>query len=76
MVQYIICSCDFHYHEYLSLTGATYNIICVPPEKASPTDTLEGAKVICSIPSVDKTKPSYYHSFGKTLAQILFKIVY
>lgn len=48
------------------LSGATYNIIRVPPTKKSPEETLEGATVLCSIPSVDKTKPSYYHSFGES----------
>lgn len=47
------------------LTGATYNIIRVPPTKKTAEETLEGATVLCSIPSVDKSKPSYYHSFGK-----------
>lgn len=47
------------------LTGAYYNIIRVPPTKDVAEETLEGTKVLCSIPSVDKTKPSYYHSFGK-----------
>lgn len=47
------------------LVGAYYNIICVPPTKEKADDTLEGAKVLCSIPSVEKSRPSYYHSFGK-----------
>lgn len=47
------------------LTGAYYNIIQVPPTKETAEDTLEGTTVLCSIPSVDKTKPSYYHSFGE-----------
>lgn len=47
------------------LTGAYYNIIRVPPTKDKAEDTLEGATVLCSIPSVDKSKPSYYHSFGE-----------
>lgn len=47
------------------LTGAYYNIIQVPPTKETADDTLEGTTVLCSIPSVDKTKPSYYHSFGE-----------
>lgn len=48
-----------------ALTGAHYNIICVPPTKKSGEETLEGATVLCSIPSKDKTRPSYYHSFGE-----------
>lgn len=49
----------------LVLTGAYYNIIVVPPTKETADDTLEGSKVLCSIPSGDKSKPSYYHSFGE-----------
>ncbi|XP_063063493.1 beta-carotene oxygenase 2b [Engraulis encrasicolus] len=52
--------------------GAFYNIICVPPEKDTPTDTLEGTKVICRIPSVDKLRPSYYHSFAMTENYVVF----
>ncbi|XP_076147321.1 beta-carotene oxygenase 2b [Alosa pseudoharengus] len=55
-----------------SAKGAFYNIICVPPEKSTPSDTLEGARVICSIPSVDKSKPSYYHSFAMTENYVVF----
>lgn len=47
------------------LKGAYYNIIRVPPTKQTPDETLEGTTVLCTIPSVDKTKPSYYHSFGE-----------
>ncbi|XP_036393701.1 beta,beta-carotene 9',10'-oxygenase-like [Megalops cyprinoides] len=52
--------------------GAFYNIICVPAEKERPVDTLEGAKVVCRIPSVDKGKPSYYHSFAMTENYVVF----
>uniref|UniRef100_A0AAY4CS67 Uncharacterized protein n=1 Tax=Denticeps clupeoides TaxID=299321 RepID=A0AAY4CS67_9TELE len=52
--------------------GAFYNIIRVPPEKSSTADTLEGASVVCSIPSADKAKPSYYHSFAMTENYIVF----
>ncbi|XP_046891256.1 beta-carotene oxygenase 2b isoform X1 [Hypomesus transpacificus] len=52
--------------------GATYNIIRVPPTKKSPEETLEGATVLCSIPSVDKTKPSYYHSFAMSENYVVF----
>ncbi|TRY99940.1 hypothetical protein DNTS_004707 [Danionella cerebrum] len=44
--------------------GAFYNIIRVPPERDTPEETLEGAKVLCSIAPLDRSKPSYYHSFG------------
>ncbi|XP_070761520.1 carotenoid-cleaving dioxygenase, mitochondrial-like isoform X1 [Enoplosus armatus] len=53
-------------------TGAYYNIIRVPPTKTTDGDTLEGATVLCSIPSVDKTKPSYYHSFAMSENYVVF----
>ncbi|KAI1903298.1 hypothetical protein AGOR_G00025760 [Albula goreensis] len=52
--------------------GAIYNIICVPAEKAGPSETLEGAKVVCSIPAVDKGRPSYYHSFAMSQNYVVF----
>ncbi|KAJ7401259.1 Beta,beta-carotene 9',10'-oxygenase [Pitangus sulphuratus] len=52
--------------------GSSYNIIQVPPQSSSCTDTLEGAKVLCSIPPMDRAKPSYYHSFGMTENYIVF----
>lgn len=51
-------------------SGASYNIIKVPPTKATAEDTLEGVSVLCSIPSSDKSKPSYYHSFGEPETRI------
>lgn len=51
---------------YIIVPGALYNIISVPPEKTEATDTLQGAKVLCSIVPKDKSHPSYYHSFGKS----------
>jgi len=53
------------YSSSILLLGAFYNIIMVPSKKEKQNDTLEGATVVCSIPSEDKSKPSYYHSFGK-----------
>ncbi|XP_038548670.1 beta,beta-carotene 9',10'-oxygenase-like [Micropterus salmoides] len=53
-------------------TGAYYNIIRVPPTKKTAGETLEGATVLCSIPSVDKTKPSYYHSFAMSENYVVF----
>lgn len=52
-------------------SGFFYNIIRVPPldshsAKKDAAD-LTGAEVICSIPAEEPRKPSYYHSFGKTL---------
>ncbi|XP_071762126.1 carotenoid-cleaving dioxygenase, mitochondrial-like [Centroberyx gerrardi] len=52
--------------------GAFYNIIRVPPTKKTPEDTLEGATVLCSIPSVDKSKPCYYHSFAMSENYVVF----
>ncbi|XP_044059653.1 beta,beta-carotene 9',10'-oxygenase-like [Siniperca chuatsi] len=52
--------------------GAYYNIIRVPPTKKTAGETLEGATVLCSIPSVDKTKPSYYHSFAMSENYVVF----
>ncbi|XP_028429516.1 beta,beta-carotene 9',10'-oxygenase [Perca flavescens] len=52
--------------------GATYNIIRVPPTKKTAEETLEGATVLCSIPSGDKSKPSYYHSFAMSENYVVF----
>ncbi|CAL8359875.1 unnamed protein product [Merluccius merluccius] len=52
--------------------GAFYNIIRVPPTKSTPEETLEGATIVCSIPSTDKTKPSYYHSFAMSKNYVVF----
>uniref|UniRef100_A0A3Q0RBV4 Beta-carotene oxygenase 2b n=1 Tax=Amphilophus citrinellus TaxID=61819 RepID=A0A3Q0RBV4_AMPCI len=52
--------------------GSYYNIIQVPPNKATEEETLEGATVLCSIPSMDKTKPSYYHSFAMSENYVVF----
>ncbi|NWH95515.1 BCDO2 oxygenase, partial [Aegithalos caudatus] len=52
--------------------GSSYNIIKVPPQQPGLGDLLEGAKVLCSIPPMDRAKPSYYHSFGMTENYIIF----
>ncbi|XP_020501854.2 carotenoid-cleaving dioxygenase, mitochondrial [Labrus bergylta] len=52
--------------------GALYNIIRVPPEKKDATDTLQGAKVLCSIVPADKSHPSYYHSFAMSENYVVF----
>ncbi|NXQ01093.1 BCDO2 oxygenase, partial [Vidua macroura] len=52
--------------------GSSYNIIRVPPQESGHGDTLEGAKVLCSISPRDRAKPSYYHSFGMTENYIIF----
>uniref|UniRef100_A0A8C6SN33 Beta-carotene oxygenase 2 n=1 Tax=Neogobius melanostomus TaxID=47308 RepID=A0A8C6SN33_9GOBI len=51
---------------------AHYNIIRVPPTKTNEDETLEGATVLCSIPSKDKSRPSYYHSFGESKHYVVF----
>uniref|UniRef100_A0A3Q3E0F0 Beta-carotene oxygenase 2b n=1 Tax=Hippocampus comes TaxID=109280 RepID=A0A3Q3E0F0_HIPCM len=55
-----------------SLKGSYYNIIQVPQTKYSSEETLEGAKVLCSIPSTDSAKPSYYHSFAMSENYVVF----
>ncbi|NWR25509.1 BCDO2 oxygenase, partial [Emberiza fucata] len=52
--------------------GSCYNIIRIPPQESGHGDTLEGARVLCSIPPKNRAKPSYYHSFGMTENYIIF----
>ncbi|NWX65233.1 BCDO2 oxygenase, partial [Promerops cafer] len=52
--------------------GSSYHIIRIPPQEPGHGDMLEGAKVLCSIPPMDRAKPSYYHSFGMTENYIIF----
>lgn len=52
--------------------GALYNIISVPPEKTNAKDTLQGAKVLCSIVPTNKSHPSYYHSFAMSENYVVF----
>ncbi|KAK5869038.1 hypothetical protein PBY51_010001 [Eleginops maclovinus] len=52
--------------------GANYNIIKVPPTKNTAGETLEGVTVLCSIPSVEKSQPSYYHSFAMSENYVVF----
>ncbi|XP_019719756.1 beta,beta-carotene 9',10'-oxygenase-like isoform X1 [Hippocampus comes] len=52
--------------------GATYNIISVPPEKLHAGDTLQGAKILCSITPANKAHPSYYHSFAMSENYLVF----
>uniref|UniRef100_A0A665VU92 Beta-carotene oxygenase 2 n=1 Tax=Echeneis naucrates TaxID=173247 RepID=A0A665VU92_ECHNA len=59
-------------NSYSGKGRAYYNIIRVPPTKSTEDETLEGATVLCSIPSADKTKPSYYHSFGESENYVVF----
>ncbi|XP_077448039.1 carotenoid-cleaving dioxygenase, mitochondrial-like isoform X1 [Stigmatopora argus] len=55
---------SFNVGNSFGMKGAMYNIICIPPEKLDPKDTLKGAKVLCSVSPVNKIQPSYYHSFA------------
>ncbi|XP_040007461.1 beta,beta-carotene 9',10'-oxygenase-like isoform X1 [Xiphias gladius] len=52
--------------------GALYNIIRVPPEKTDAKDTLQGAKILCSIVPANKSHPSYYHSFAMSENYVVF----
>ncbi|XP_061595872.1 carotenoid-cleaving dioxygenase, mitochondrial-like [Cololabis saira] len=52
--------------------GALYNIVRVPPEKTDGDDTLQGAKVLCSIVPTNKSHPSYYHSFAMSENHVVF----
>ncbi|KAG7236684.1 hypothetical protein INR49_000578 [Caranx melampygus] len=52
--------------------GALYNIIKVPPERADEKDTLQGAKILCSIVPANKSHPSYYHSFAMSENYVVF----
>ncbi|XP_057676671.1 carotenoid-cleaving dioxygenase, mitochondrial-like [Corythoichthys intestinalis] len=54
------------------ITGPQYNIIAVPPEKSDAEDTLQGAKVLCSITPASRTQPSYYHSFAMSENYFVF----
>uniref|UniRef100_A0AAQ5YPW6 Carotenoid-cleaving dioxygenase, mitochondrial n=1 Tax=Amphiprion ocellaris TaxID=80972 RepID=A0AAQ5YPW6_AMPOC len=60
------------YNIILAIVGALYNIIRVPPEKKDEKDTLQGAKVLCSIVPADKSHPSYYHSFAMSENYVVF----
>ncbi|XP_061538356.1 carotenoid-cleaving dioxygenase, mitochondrial-like [Phycodurus eques] len=52
--------------------GSYYNIIQVAQTKNNSEETLEGAKVLCSIPSTESAKPSYYHSFAMSENYVVF----
>uniref|UniRef100_I3JD70 Carotenoid-cleaving dioxygenase, mitochondrial n=1 Tax=Oreochromis niloticus TaxID=8128 RepID=I3JD70_ORENI len=52
--------------------GVLYNIIRVPPEKTESKDTLQGAKILCSIVPANKSHPSYYHSFAMSENYVVF----
>ncbi|XP_051902563.1 carotenoid-cleaving dioxygenase, mitochondrial-like isoform X39 [Hippocampus zosterae] len=52
--------------------GSMYNIIRVPPEKSNDEDTLEGAKILCSIAPANFSQPSYYHSFAMSENYVVF----
>ncbi|XP_063341247.1 carotenoid-cleaving dioxygenase, mitochondrial-like [Pelmatolapia mariae] len=52
--------------------GVLYNIIRVPPEKTESEDSLQGAKILCSIVPANKSHPSYYHSFAMSENYVVF----
>ncbi|XP_017287496.1 beta,beta-carotene 9',10'-oxygenase [Kryptolebias marmoratus] len=52
--------------------GTLYNIIRVPPKKTDTNDTLQGAKILCSIVPANKSHPSYYHSFAMSENYVVF----
>ncbi|XP_061557691.1 carotenoid-cleaving dioxygenase, mitochondrial-like isoform X1 [Phycodurus eques] len=52
--------------------GTTYNIISVPPQKSNADDTLQGARILCSIAPANKSHPSYYHSFAMSENYVVF----
>ncbi|XP_077448038.1 carotenoid-cleaving dioxygenase, mitochondrial-like [Stigmatopora argus] len=52
--------------------GTTYNIICVPPERSDVEETLQGARILCSIAPANKSHPSYYHSFAMSENYVVF----
>ncbi|KAG7282268.1 hypothetical protein CRUP_033795 [Coryphaenoides rupestris] len=56
-------------HPHNEPDGTTYNM---GNSYTSKEETLEGATIVCSIPSTDKTKPSYYHSFAMSKNYVVF----
>ncbi|XP_076867979.1 carotenoid-cleaving dioxygenase, mitochondrial isoform X3 [Brachyhypopomus gauderio] len=67
--------CKNLFQRFLSrfeMTSTSYNIIRVPPGQDSPSDTLHGAKLLCSITPVHKNRPSYYHSFAMSKNYVVF----
>uniref|UniRef100_A0A3Q1FR85 Retinoid isomerohydrolase RPE65 c n=1 Tax=Acanthochromis polyacanthus TaxID=80966 RepID=A0A3Q1FR85_9TELE len=43
-----------------------YNIVKIPPAQGDESEPLEKSKVVVQIPSSERLKPSYIHSFGMT----------
>uniref|UniRef100_A0AAY4EWK1 Uncharacterized protein n=1 Tax=Denticeps clupeoides TaxID=299321 RepID=A0AAY4EWK1_9TELE len=43
-----------------------YNVVKIPPAQNDKSDPIEKSKVIVQIPSSERFKPSYIHSFGMT----------
>ncbi|XP_078122300.1 carotenoid-cleaving dioxygenase, mitochondrial-like isoform X2 [Sander vitreus] len=67
--------CKNFFQRFLSrfeMMGALYNIIRVPPEKTDAKETLQGAKILCSIVPANKSHPSYYHSFAMSENYVVF----
>ncbi|KAM6962852.1 retinal Mueller cells isomerohydrolase-like [Aplochiton taeniatus] len=49
-----------------------YNIVKIPPAQKDKSDPIEKSKVIVQLPSSERFKPSYIHSFGMTEDHFVF----
>ncbi|KAG9333932.1 hypothetical protein JZ751_009395 [Albula glossodonta] len=54
--------------------GATlaYNIVSIPPTQKDKSDPIDKSKILVQIPSSERFKPSYVHSFGITPNYFIF----
>ncbi|KAI1883310.1 hypothetical protein AGOR_G00243880 [Albula goreensis] len=54
--------------------GATlaYNIVSIPPTQKDKSDPIDKSKILVQIPSSERFKPSYVHSFGITPNYFVF----
>ncbi|XP_062250758.1 retinal Mueller cells isomerohydrolase-like [Platichthys flesus] len=43
-----------------------YNIVKIPPAQSDKSDPIERSEVVVQLPSSERLKPSYFHSFGLT----------
>uniref|UniRef100_A0A7N8XXG0 Retinal Mueller cells isomerohydrolase-like n=1 Tax=Mastacembelus armatus TaxID=205130 RepID=A0A7N8XXG0_9TELE len=49
-----------------------YNIIKIPPAQTDKSDPIEKSQVVVQLPSSERLKPSYVHSFGMTDKYFVF----
>uniref|UniRef100_A0A3Q2QHK0 Retinoid isomerohydrolase RPE65 b n=1 Tax=Fundulus heteroclitus TaxID=8078 RepID=A0A3Q2QHK0_FUNHE len=49
-----------------------YNIIKIPPAQPDKSDPIEKSQVVVQLPSSERMKPSYMHSFGITESYFVF----